>query len=207
MRIMLNRVIKFQKMVLSSSPSILAGMLPFLSFCLFATINIPVGFAAGITMALYQYYHANDSAFQKEKEKFGVLNLYLSGYIIFFIVILVIWSLFLLIGLPIHFFTTGNLDGVFAEMTTVSMKDVIEMMFSICLYQFSVFYMLRMNVKNMLIKKNISTLFFFAIGFIFIFTSSWIVEQLILQYLLLLLLLIGVFILPLLSIRDTQILR
>ncbi|MEG0526533.1 hypothetical protein ACWG0P_02265 [Amedibacillus sp. YH-ame6] len=177
---MIKKVFRFQKDVLSIKPDMYIGGREWLFCFMFCFINLPVALVVCVCIFMFKIYDTEDSVFLKASKKFKIFNVYLSGYILFGLTMLVFFCIFMLIGLPLRLITTGNLDGVFSEMFMFTMKDSIEILFCICLYQFSVFYMLVMKNKKDFTntwKLRLFMMLLSCCGLVFFFARIWILEN------------------------------
>ncbi|MEG0576367.1 MAG: hypothetical protein RR500_00735 [Bacilli bacterium] len=200
----ISRIIIFQKDILSIDPNIFCDKIYCLSGFVFCIISAPAALVSVITMFIFRIYHAKDSLFLTISKKFKIVNLYISGYVIFFIMMLSLFVLSISIGLPLRFLTTGNLDGVFNEMFAIKMKDIVEMIFCICFYQFSVFYMIWTEKCKGITNFNKRREFLFLVilsSLLFFFTREWILEYDTLLYVMFIPLFVGVIILPIISYK------
>lgn len=203
---MLKNMLATQKTIFSNTPNTFTSGMFLLSVALGAMgISFLVGFIIFMIVSIYSYYHLEDSIFQKERNTYTVLNLYVSGYSLFFVCFIVLWCVSISISIIIQGLFIGDFNNFFKDIFVINTKDILEMIFAIILYQCSIFYMLHVKIKKGFTKHNKRSIFLCVIIsmlIIFFFTRTWLVDQLFLQNVLYVITAICFLILPMISLKT-----
>lgn len=191
----MKEIITFQKHILSLKSDVLSSGVDGAYCFMFCFINVPVAFVVGMILFIY---HRADSLYSLAPKKYKVASLYLSGYTLFIIMMLVFLGIMCLIGIPLRYFSTGHLNGLYTELTTMTLKGLMEGIYCICIYQFSIFCILHSQQKGVNRKRMFLAIIFLS-GVLFFFARVWILDSMLLQYMMYVLLFVSIVMLPLLS--------
>lgn len=206
---MIKDMIATQKTIVSNAPNTFNSGMFFICIIMGAMgISFLVAFVIFIILSIYSYYHLEDSIFQKEKNKGTILNLYVSGYSIFFICFIVLWCVSISIAIVIHLVSIGNFKDFFDGIFSIHTKDILEIVFSIILYQCSIFYMLHIKIKKGFTKHKKRSVFLFmliSMVILFFFIRTWLIDQIFLQNIIYVVTTICFFILPIISLNTRNI--